>query len=180
MKRDRDLTGTEAGLAWCARRMQGEIDMTRLLLVLALVVTALPAWAQDNADFVVKPSAHTVQETMDRLEAIVLDKEFKVLARIDHAALAQSVDMTLAPAQVLVFGKPALGTPLMEKNPMIGLDLPLKVIVYQDAAGDVWLAYTRPEVLVAQRYGIAGEDERIAMMNKGLGAMTDAATAAGG
>jgi uncharacterized protein (DUF302 family) len=155
--------------------------MSRLLLALAMVVAAaLPSSAQDAADFVIKPSAHTVQETMDRLEAIVLEKEFKVLARIDHAALAQSVDMTLAPAQVLIFGKLALGTPLMEKNPMIGLDLPLKVIVYRDAAGDVWLAYTKPEVLVAQRYGIAGEEERIEMMNKGLGGMTDAATAAGG
>jgi uncharacterized protein (DUF302 family) len=161
-------------------RKTRETIMIRLLLAMALVVVALPAWAQDNADFVVKPSAHSVQETMDRLEAIVLDKDFKVLARIDHAALAQSVDMNLAPAQVLVFGKPALGTPLMEKNPMIGLDLPLKVIVYRDAAGDVWLAYTKPEVLVAGRYGIEGEDERIEMMTKGLGAMTDAATGADG
>ena len=154
--------------------------MIRLLMVIALVVVALPTWAQEDVDLVIKPSAHSVQETMDRLEAIVLEKEFKVLARIDHAALAQSVEMDLAPAQVLVFGKPALGTPLMEKNPLIGLDLPLKVIVYQDATGDVWLAYTKPEVLIAQRYGIAGEGERIEMMNKGLGAMTDAATGEGG
>jgi uncharacterized protein (DUF302 family) len=161
-------------------RKTRETIMIRLLLAMTLVVVALPAWAQDDADFVVKPSAHSVQETMDRLEAIVLDKDFKVLARIDHAALAQSVDMTLAPTQVLVFGKPTLGTPLMEKNPMIGLDLPLKVIVYQDAAGDVWLAYTKPEVLVAGRYGITGEGDRIEMMTKGLGAMTDAATGADG
>ena len=154
--------------------------MARFLTFAILLLAALPAWAQDNPDFVIKPSTHSVQETMDRLEAIVLEKEFKVLARIDHAALAESVEMVLSPTQVLLFGKPALGTPLMERNPLIGLDLPLKVIVYQDAAGVVWLAYTKPEVLITQRYGITGEEDRIEMMNQGLGAMTDAATGEGG
>ena len=157
-----------------------ETVMIRLLLVLALVVVALPAWAQDNEDFVIKPSAYGVQETMDRLEAIVLEKAFRVLARIDHAALAESVDMALPATQVLVFGKPALGTPLMEKNPLIGIDLPLKVIVYEDSDGNVWLAYTKPEVLVAERYGITDQGDRIDMMNKGLGGMTDAATSGDG
>jgi uncharacterized protein (DUF302 family) len=154
--------------------------MRRLLLAFVLTVAALPAWADDSEDFVVKASAHSVQETMDKLEAIVLEKGFRVLARIDHQELADSVAMTMAPAQVLVFGKPELGTPLMQKNPMIGLDLPLKVIAYQDDAGKVWLAYLKPEVLIVERYGITGEDERIEMMNKGLGAMTDAATGEGG
>jgi len=154
--------------------------MTRYLLILIAAIAALPAWASGEDDFVVKPSTNSVQETMDRLEAIVVEKEFKVLARIDHAALAESVEMNLAPTEVLIFGKPALGTTLMQKNPMIGLDLPLKVVVYQDASGAVWLAYTRPEVLVAQRYGISGEEELIDKMTKGLGAMTDAAVAEGG
>ena len=76
--------------------------------------------------------------------------------------------------------EPALGTPLMEKNPLIGIDLPLKVIVYEDADGKVWLAYTKPEVLIVERYGIEDESERVEMMNKGLGAMTDGATSGGG
>ena len=153
--------------------------MIRLTVLLLMFAVAVPGLASANEDFVIKPSANSVQETMDRLEAIVLEKEFKVLARIDHAALAESVDMSMAPTQVLLFGKPALGTPLMEKNPMIGIDLPLKVIVYEDADGKVWLAYTKPEVLIVERYGIEGEEARIEMMNKGLGGMTDAATSGG-
>ncbi len=154
--------------------------MKRLFALFALIAVALPMQAAANDAFIIKASAHSVQETMDRLEAIVQEKEFVVIARVDHAAAAASVEMDLAPNQVLVFGKPALGTPLMAKNPLIGIDLPIKVVVYEDADGKVWLAYAKPEVLIVERYGIEGEEARIEMMNKGLGGMTDAATSDGG
>ncbi len=153
--------------------------MIRRTLLLLMFAVAVPGLAAANEDFVIKPSAHSVGETMDRLEAIVEEKDFVVIARVDHAAAAGSVDMELAPNQVLIFGKPALGTPLMAKNPLIGIDLPIKVVAYEDADGKVWLAYTKPEALVAERFGIEGEDERIEMMNKGLGGMTDAAASGG-
>ena len=153
--------------------------MIRLTVLLLMFAVAVPGLAVAEEDFVVKPSAHSVQETMDRLEAIVQEKDFIVIARVDHAAAAASVDMELAANQVLIFGKPALGTPLMAKNPLIGIDLPIKVVVYEDADGNVWLAYAKPEALIVERYGIEGEAERIEMMNKGLGGMTDAATSGG-
>ncbi|MEM7122859.1 MAG: DUF302 domain-containing protein [Pseudomonadota bacterium] len=153
--------------------------MIRRTVLMLMFAVALPGLAAANDDFVIKPSAHSVQETMDRLEAIVQEKDFVVIARVDHAAAAASVDMELAANQVLIFGKPALGTPLMAKNPLIGIDLPIKVVVYEDADGNVWLAYAKPEALIVERYGIEGEAERIEMMNKGLGGMTDAATSGG-
>lgn len=153
--------------------------MIRRTVLLLMFAVAVPGLALANDSFVIKPSAHSVEETMDRLEAIVQEKEFVVIARVDHAAAAASVDMDLAPNQVLVFGKPALGTPLMAKNPLIGIDLPIKVVVYEDADGDVWLAYAKPEAMIVDRFGIEGEAERIEMMNKGLGGMTDAAASGG-
>ena len=153
--------------------------MIRLTVLLLMFAVAAPGLAVANEGFVIKPSEHSVAETMDRLEAIVQEKEFVVIARVDHAAAAASVDMDLAPNQVLVFGKPALGTPLMAKNPLIGIDLPIKVVVYEDADGKVWLAYAKPEAMIVERFGIEGEAERIEMMNKGLGGMTDAATYGG-
>ncbi|HTV36168.1 MAG TPA: DUF302 domain-containing protein [Xanthobacteraceae bacterium] len=93
------------------------------------------------------------KETMDRLEAEVKSKGLTVFARIDHAAGAQAVGMKLRPTEVLIFGNAKGGTPLMQADQTIGIDLPLKALVYQDEAGKVWLCYSDPKWL-AQRYGL--------------------------
>ena len=93
------------------------------------------------------------RETLDRLEADVKAKGLTVFARIDHAAGAAAVGMQLLPTAVLIFGNARGGTPLMQSNPLIGIDLPLKVLVWQDTSGKTWLSYVDPGTL-AQRYGL--------------------------
>lgn len=96
------------------------------------------------------------KETLDRLDNEVRAKGLTVFARIDHSAGAAAVGMTLLPTAVLIFGNARGGTPLMLTNQLIGLDLPLKVLVYQDTSGKTWLSYTDPPVL-AKRYGLPAE-----------------------
>jgi len=93
------------------------------------------------------------KETMDRLEAEVKAKGLTVFARIDHAAGAAEVGMQLRPTELLIFGNARGGTPVMEASQVAGIDLPLKALVYQDAAGKVWLAYNNPS-WIAQRQGL--------------------------
>ena len=99
-------------------------------------------------------SPHAAQETMNRLEAVVKERGLKVFARIDHAAGAASAGKTLRPTAVLIFGNPQGGTPFMECAQSVGIDLPLKALVWEDAAAQVWLGYNDPAWLAA-RHGVA-------------------------
>jgi uncharacterized protein (DUF302 family) len=96
------------------------------------------------------------KETLDRLEADVKAKGLTVFARIDHAAGAAAVGLTLLPTAVLIFGNARGGTPLMQASQLVGIDLPLKVLVWQDTSGKTWLSYYDPGVLV-KRYGLPSE-----------------------
>jgi uncharacterized protein (DUF302 family) len=96
------------------------------------------------------------KETLDRLEDEVKAKGLTVFARIDHAAGAAAVGMALLPTAVLIFGNARGGTPLMQASQVIGIDLPLKVLVWQDTSGKTWLSYYDPGEL-AKRYGLSGE-----------------------
>ncbi|MGH6817262.1 MAG: DUF302 domain-containing protein [Methylovirgula sp.] len=84
---------------------------------------------------------HSVSEAIDRLETTLRAKGVTIFARIDHAAGAASVGMSLRPTEVLIFGNPKAGTPLMQDQQTIGLDLPLKMLAWQDADGKVWITY---------------------------------------
>ena len=101
-------------------------------------------------------SNHSVKETLDRLEASLRGNGVTVFARIDHAAAAASVDMTLPPTELIIFGQPKAGTPLMQEQQSIGIDLPLKMLAWQDGNGKNWLAYNDIAWL-AKRHGL-GED----------------------
>ena len=96
------------------------------------------------------PSVHGVKESIDRLEADVKSKGMTVFARIDHAAGAQAAGLTLRPTELLIFGNAKAGTPLMQSHQTIGIDLPLKVLAWQDAAGKVWMSYNEPGWLAAR------------------------------
>ncbi len=93
-------------------------------------------------------SPRSAKETMDRLESSVKEKGFAVVARVDHAAGATRVNKTLRPTELLIFGNPAGGTLLMECSQTTGIDLPLKALVWSDAAGKVMLSYNDPAYLV--------------------------------
>lgn len=124
------------------------------------------------------PSVFGPAETMDRLEAEVRGRGMTVFARIDHAGGAEKAGLALRPTQVLVFGNAKGGTPLMQARQEVALDLPLKVLVYQDDDGKVWLAYNDPRWL-ARRYGLPdGVAPNIAGLAGGLDAITKATVSA--
>jgi uncharacterized protein (DUF302 family) len=100
-----------------------------------------------------------LKETMERLEADIKALGMTVFARINHAALAAEVGLRLQPTELLIFGAPLAGSPLMQANQTIGIDLPLKVLVWEDAEGATWLTYNEPEWL-AQRHGLDVKTKR--------------------
>jgi uncharacterized protein (DUF302 family) len=122
-------------------------------------------------------SGHGPEETMNRLEAEVRAKGLTVFARIDHAEGASAVGLSLRPTALLIFGNAKSGTPLMNAVQTIGLDLPLKALVWQDASGSTWLSYNDTAWL-AQRHGLNAQTHPvIGMMSAALDAATKAATA---
>ena len=151
------------------------------LLILAFFLGVAPAHvvAAEGAaadGLLVFPATAPVAETMDRLEAAVRARGFRVFARIDHAAGAASVGRSLRPTQLLVFGNPAGGTPLMEKAQTIDIDMPLKALVYEDAAGRAWIAFNDPAHLAA-RHHLPGAAPVIARMKALFEALSAAAGA---
>jgi uncharacterized protein (DUF302 family) len=143
------------------------------LLVLALFVTASAADAAEGLVEVKSP--HSVKETMNRLEEIVKQRELNVFARIDHAAGAAKVGKSLRPTELLIFGNPQGGTPLMECGQTAGIDLPLKALVWEDASKQVWLGYNDPAYL-AQRHMIAN-CPAVENLGKALSGIVEAAVA---
>ena len=121
------------------------------------------------------PSRLGPRETMDRVAAAVTVRGMAILARIDHAAAAQAVGLSLPPIEVLIFGNPCAGTPLMQTAPTLGIDLPLKALVWQDQSGETWLSYNDPAWL-AHRHGIdAATHQTLRAMTEALGAIANEA-----
>jgi uncharacterized protein (DUF302 family) len=121
-------------------------------------------------------SSHGPKDTMNRLETEVKAKGMMVFARIDHAAGAATVGLPLRPTEVLIFGNARAGTPLMQSVQTIGIDLPLKALVWQDASDATWLSYNDPSWL-AKRHGLGGEVEAsVSAMAAALAAVAKAAT----
>lgn len=144
--------------------------MKRFICAAAITLAGPPALASEG-DIVRVRSSSDVASTMDRLEAAVIEAGAGVVARVDHAAGAAAVAMELAPTQVLIFGNPKMGTAAMQDDPVAGLFLPLKVLVYQDGAGETWLVYQDPEDMFDDT-GIDDDAEYIKMMSGALGMLT--------
>jgi uncharacterized protein (DUF302 family) len=149
----------------------GRLVVKCLLLATLVVGLIVPGPATSAQDMVAKergivpmivakeggiiniPSNHSVDETVDRLENILRSKEITLFALIDHSGEAAKVGMKMPPTKLLIFGNPKGGTPLMLAAPSIALDLPLKILVAEDAQGKVWLSYNSPEYL-EERHGL--------------------------
>jgi uncharacterized protein (DUF302 family) len=116
------------------------------------------------------PSRFGPRETMDRLETEIRAKGMTVFARIDHAAGAAEVGLELAPTELIIFGNARGGTPLMQAVQTVGIDLPLKVLVWQDATNKTWLSYNEPG-WIAQRHNIANAERVVNSMGTALSAM---------
>lgn len=146
--------------------------MRHIVYVLFFALWAAPALSNDQV--VTVESKYSVKESLDRLSAILTERGIRVMARVNHAAGAKSVGMKLEPSELLIFGNPKLGTPLMQANPIIGLDLPMKVLAWQDTGGKVMLSYPTPQSL-KMRYEITDQDAVFEAMTKALSGLTDAA-----
>jgi uncharacterized protein (DUF302 family) len=150
--------------------------MLRARLILISSLLFLPVVQAADNGLITMKSPHSVDETLDRFEKAVKSKGMTVFARVDHTKGAAKVDLELRPTQVLIFGNPKIGTLLMQSNQTAGIDLPLKLLAWQDADGQVWIAYNDPGYLV-QRHNISDRDEVVAKMRKALGNFTAMATA---
>ena len=119
-------------------------------------------------------SANDVKTTADKLETILKSKGVTVFARVDHAAGARKVGKTLRPTVLLIFGNPKLGTPLMQQKQSIGLDLPLKALIYQAENGKTYISYNDPAYL-SKRHGVADREKVLSTMSSALKNFTAAA-----
>jgi len=119
---------------------------------LLIMGSVLPAWAADNGLANI-PSKYSVPETLDKLESIVKKQGMTVFARINFSGDAEKVGLKMRPSQLLIFGNPKAGTPLMIASPTIAIDLPLKMLAWEDPNGRVWLSYNKPEYL-KERHGL--------------------------
>ena len=147
--------------------------MVRTITLGCLVaVTSFNALAEQGVTKVT--STHAVKETADKFVSIAQENGLNVFARINHQENAAKVDMTLRPTEVLIFGNPKVGTPLMLCAQEVAIDLPQKVLVYEDVEGKTWLAYNDPMYL-KQRHNMQGCDEVLNKVSGVLGNLTNAA-----
>ena len=150
------------------------INMNKLTKVLLTVCLTTPLLASAG-DLVKKASAHSVKETMDKFETLIKSKGMSVFARVDHQKNALTVDMKMNEAEVLIFGNPKGGTVLMKQDIAVSLDLPLRVAVYKDSEGKVWLSYHNPQGLKAD-YNVAGGAKVMDKVEGALDKLTTAVT----
>ena len=137
-----------------------------MFVLLAAIFASSTAWSQDNGARSAK-SMHDVKMTMDKIEEFVRSKGFNVFARINHAAGAKKVDMALRPTELLIFGNPKGGTPLMQCNQWLGIELPLKVLVWQDENKQTMIGYNDPAYF-ANRFDIGECGSKVVANMTGL------------
>jgi len=107
-----------------------------------------------NRGIIDKPSNHSVEQTIERLKGVLQSKGVKLFALVDHSGEAEKVGMKMRPTKLLIFGSPKAGTPLMLAAPSIAIDLPLKILVWEDTQGKVWVSYNSPDYL-EERHGLS-------------------------
>jgi len=109
-----------------------------------------------NNGIIDKPSNHSVEQTVERLNSILRSKGVTLFALVDHSGEAEKVGMKMRPTKLLIFGSPKAGTPLMLAAPSAGIDLPLKILVWEDGQGKVWVSYNSLDYL-RERHGLPQE-----------------------
>lgn len=109
-----------------------------------------------NKGIASKPSKHPVEQTVEALTALLKSKGIAIFALIDHSGEAEKVGLKMRPTKLVIFGNPKAGTPLMLASPSSAIDLPLKILVWEDGQGKVWVSYNSPEYL-RERHGLAEE-----------------------
>ena len=145
----------------------------RLVLVASALLFATLTHAADG--LVAIKSSHDVKATADKLESVLKEKGMTVMARVDHQQGAEKAGLELRPTEVVIFGNPKVGTPLMQCAQSVAIDLPQKALIWEDANGEVWLGYNDPQYLKS-RHGIEGCDEVLGKVSGALGNFAKAAT----
>src|ERR1700678_3235124 len=125
-------------------------------LMLSLAMPALARTAKEEDGIVDVASHHSVDETVQRVKSILDSKGVTLFALIDHSGEAEKAGMKMPPTKLLIFGSPKAGTPLMLAAPSIAIDLPLKILVWEDAQGKVWVTYNSPAYL-QERHNLPSE-----------------------
>ncbi|MDO6460958.1 DUF302 domain-containing protein [Granulosicoccaceae sp. 1_MG-2023] len=143
-----------------------------ILSALALCLFAVQALAAEG--MVNVRSSHSVNDTADRLESVLKEKGMTVMNRVRHSESAEKAGIELRDTQLLIFGNPKVGSPLMQCQQTVALDLPQKALIWQDEEDVVWVSYNDPQYLVS-RHGIEGCDEVIAKVSNALAAFAKAA-----
>ncbi|ODS24786.1 hypothetical protein AB835_01650 [Candidatus Endobugula sertula] len=129
---------------------------------------------EDKSGMVHVKSSHNVKNTTDKLEIILGAKGMVIFKRIDHSAAAKKIDKELRPTELVIFGNPKVGTPLMQCDQSVALDLPQKILVWEDNIGSVWLTYNDPQYLV-KRHNIIGCEDVLKKISDALNTLANAA-----
>lgn len=145
------------------------------MIALPLILSLCSGLAMAADGLIAVKSNHSVVTTADKLEAALNEKGMKIMNRIDHAAGAESAGMDLRPTELVIFGNPKVGTPLMQCAQSVAVDLPQKALIWEDENGQVWLGYNDPEYLKA-RHVIEGCDAVVKKVSKALAGFAKAAT----
>ena len=146
--------------------------MIRYISFTIFILIASSVYAEES--LITLESKYSVKETADRFESIIKGKGLTLFARIDHQKNASDVDLELRPTEVIIFGNPNVGTPLMQCAQNAAIDLPQKVLIKEDSKKRVWLLYNNPEY-IKKRHNIQGCDK---VMNKITAVLTKLSTAA--
>ncbi len=149
--------------------------MYRVVFAVLVTLWFIPTANAGNGMITLK-SPHSVDQTLDRFEAAVKAKGMTVFTRVDHTAGAKKVDLALRPTKLLIFGNPKIGTLLMQSKQTAAIDLPMKLLAWEDESGQVWIAYNDPAYLV-ERHAITDRAPVVEKMRKALGNFAAAATA---
>ena len=152
--------------------MKLKFSLALLVLLTSSLFTAPVCFAAEG--LVKIESQHSVSKTIDRLENILKDKGFKIIARIDHGDAAANVGVELRETELIIFGNPKAGSPLMACQQSVAIDLPQKALAIRDEDGKVWLAYNDPAFL-DHRHGLEGCDRVLAKVSSTLKNFTEAA-----
>lgn len=150
--------------------------MHKMVIFIIAVFFVVPTAVAGGNGLVSVKSSHDVEATADRLERILNQKGMTVFIRINHAAGAANVGQKLRPTELIIFGNPKVGAPLMQCSQSVGVDLPQKALIWQDDKGLVWLTYNDPDYL-AGRHGLKECAEVLKKVEKALSNFATAATA---
>ncbi len=147
----------------------------RKLTLSFLLILSISSFVLANNGLVTIKSTRTVQATADRLESILKKKGMTVFIRINHTEGALKVGKKLRPTELVIFGNPKVGTPLMQCSQTAGIDLPQKALIWEDGSGQVWLSYNSPDY-VAERHNTQGCDKVLKKVGNALRNFSKAAT----